>query len=379
MPGSWLPRGVAEQVAAAGALVWLRRRRAYQPRPPGSADRDDLDIAPLPTTVTTVQAALAEQPHQLPTPPLVTRKPRSLRPRSPVFRPPRSGSPEPVPWPPRGRMLVTVLLTGHRPPAVPLVITRAALTSLLGPAAAQVRQPMLGLRVVSSIDEAVTFLESPANRHAVQVRDESEHREDGRALTAHAPVVIVEHTRSPAAKRLAAVVAAQAGSALVLGPWPAGRTWQVDAAGHTHDPHQPGWAGPRLCILDAVAATDLLTVIGHIDPAPPPLPTPALAPRPVPPRQRLPHQSSGRDTGPSRRRLKLRVLGEPLLLVDGEPLTIRRTAAMQALVFLAAHPDEADSGQLVEALWPGPPRHTLTAGSTRPSASCGAPSEPHAG
>ncbi|MFD0786029.1 hypothetical protein ACFQZ8_19175, partial [Micromonospora azadirachtae] len=33
--GGWLPREVAEQISAAAALVWLRRRRAYRPHPSG--------------------------------------------------------------------------------------------------------------------------------------------------------------------------------------------------------------------------------------------------------------------------------------------------------------------------------------------------------
>ncbi|KAB1925837.1 hypothetical protein F8280_11240, partial [Micromonospora noduli] len=33
VPGGWLPRDTAESVAAAAALLWLRRRRDYRPRP----------------------------------------------------------------------------------------------------------------------------------------------------------------------------------------------------------------------------------------------------------------------------------------------------------------------------------------------------------
>ncbi|WP_238453415.1 BTAD domain-containing putative transcriptional regulator [Micromonospora sp. ATA51] len=60
------------------------------------------------------------------------------------------------------------------------------------------------------------------------------------------------------------------------------------------------------------------------------------------------------------RRLDLRVLGEPTLLINGEPLTIRRSAALQALVFLTVHHYGASSRQLVEAIWPGLPAHSLT-------------------
>ncbi|WP_124775590.1 AfsR/SARP family transcriptional regulator [Micromonospora inaquosa] len=54
-------------------------------------------------------------------------------------------------------------------------------------------------------------------------------------------------------------------------------------------------------------------------------------------------------------------MGEPTLLVDGEPLTIRRSAALQILVFLAtSHPTGANTSQLADAIWPGVPRRSLT-------------------
>ncbi|MEU0962619.1 hypothetical protein ABZ328_24225 [Micromonospora aurantiaca] len=48
------------------------------------------------------------------------------------------------------------------------------------------------------------------------------------------------------------------------------------------------------------------------------------------------------------------------MLIDSKEVTIRRSAAMQILVFLAVHPDGATTTQLVHALWPGLPAHTVT-------------------
>ncbi|MGS2619783.1 AfsR/SARP family transcriptional regulator [Micromonospora sp. LZ34] len=368
--GGWLPREVADQVAAAGALVWLRRRRTYRPRPPGPSAREDQDLAPLPATALAVQAALADRPQ--PAADAATTGGTSSG-RMPALIPGLLAAGIALTGPgalaaARG-LLITVLLTGQRHPAsmAPLVITRTALTSLLGSAAEISRRIPARLEVVSSVDEAVQVLESRATGHARHGLSESERPANGPTIAADAAaVLIVEEPPSGAvAERLAAVSAAGAGTVVVLGGWSAGTSWQVDAAGHTHDPSRPGWAGPRLCVLDAVAATDLLTVIAHTEPAPPEPPTPNPSQRAVASSgRRVPRQVTRQDARPRPgapgRRLELRVLGEPMLLADAEPLTIRRTAAMQALVFLAAHPHGADSRQLVDALWPGLPRHSLT-------------------
>ncbi|WP_236647900.1 AfsR/SARP family transcriptional regulator [Micromonospora sicca] len=372
--GGWLPREVAEQVSAATALVWLRRRRAYRLRPPASPGRDDPDLMPLPATVAVVQAALA---------PDGTHSPPSAEP-TPAFTGDASGAlPGPVAgFPPAGvgltgpgalaaarGVLVTVLLAGVRHPsdAAPLVITHTALTALLGSAAETVRQRLPGLRVAATVEDAVAFLESPNGGGPTHPATQPGERHEGNTPAGVRPVLIVEAPPAPAvAGRLAVAGAAVV---VVLDAWPAGVTWQVDAAGHTLDPGKPTQAGPRLCVLDPVATTDLLTVIGHAHPPSPDTRPHNSSERAVTPsRPRVPRQATSDETT-SRprvtatavaRRLDLRVLGEPTLLLDGEPLTIRRSAALQTLVLLAVHRDGASSRQLVEAIWPGPPAHTLT-------------------
>ncbi|MDZ5447246.1 BTAD domain-containing putative transcriptional regulator [Micromonospora sp. 4G57] len=359
LSGGWLPREVAEQVALAGALVWLRRRRAYRP---GLAGRDDADLSPLPATAAAVQAALVDHPAS---------RPNAVPAEAsvPVATATISGLPAagvgligPGALAAARGLLVTVLLTGQNRPAVPLVVTRAALSTLVGTAAEAIRHRPPHLQVMPTLHDAVKLIESSPTRHAGLEREKPQRRENVAAVTGEpAAVLIVDSPSGALAQRLAGLCAAGASNVVVLGQWPAGASWHVDAAGHTHDPRRPGWAGPRLCVLDTVAATDLLTVMGHIDPAPPTAPDPQRSHRPLPLSPRIPRQAS-RDTraGSGGRRIQLRVLGEPMLSVDGATLTIRRAAALQALVFLAAHPAGAHSGQMVEALWPGLPRHSLT-------------------
>ncbi|WP_236648450.1 BTAD domain-containing putative transcriptional regulator [Micromonospora sicca] len=370
--GGWLPRGVAEQVGAAAALVWLRRRRAYQPRPPGSEGRDEPDLTPLPAAVAAVQAALATgntHPSSAEPAPAVTGDASGVLPAPVAGLPPTGvGLTGPGALAAARGVLVTVLLAGlrHPPGAAPIVITHTALTTLLGPAAETVRHRLPGMRVATAVDDAVALLESSASP-TCPATPPAQRQEGAPPVGAHTPpVLIIEALLTPAtADRLAAAVTVGAGVPVVLGEWSAGVTWQVDAAGHTHDLRQLTQAGPRLCVLDQVATTDLLTVIGHAHPPPPHA---RLHHSPEPPRPRVPRQATGAETTSRPQattsvesgQLDLRVLGEPTLLVQGEPVTIRRSAAMQILVVLTVHRGGASSKQLVEAIWPGLPAHSLT-------------------
>ncbi|SIR90659.1 transcriptional activator domain-containing protein [Micromonospora avicenniae] len=365
--GGWLPREVAEQISAAAALVWLRRRRAYRPHPPGQQGREDPDLVPLPATVAAVRNALADHP----SPPTGAADTSA---GSPQGQPAALGA-----LPPAGAgftgpgalaagrgLLVTTLLAGQRHPGVSLVITRTVLASLLGSAPDALTQRLPGLAVVDGIDEASRFFTLPsAGRGHGGQNHVKRHAEQTTHIVRPAPALIVDEAAATGNPEALADVAITAGTVVVLGRWPAGQTWQVDLAGHTSDRGATGRAGPRLCVLDQVTATDLLTVIAHADQTPPdpvaadPMPRSALEPVPCLRRQPHRHEPGARPGGGSRR-LELRVLGEPALLVDGQPLTVRRSAAMQVLVLLAAHPDGANTQHLTDAIWPGLPRRSLT-------------------
>ncbi|SCL26441.1 Bacterial transcriptional activator domain [Micromonospora nigra] len=339
--GGWLPREVAEQVAAAAALIWLRRRRDYVPRPPGPHRRQEPDTEALPPTVTAVQAALADAP----APPAAQMPADSLAALTGILPAGGLGLTGPGALPIGRGLLVTVLLAGPRHPNTTLVTTRTTLTSLLGPEAETLGRRLPHLTIVEDLDDAARIIESADTSRIVILAADDYDRHDMTHLISAA---------TTGASRL-----------VVLGEGPGGPTWHADSTGHLHDPSRPETPRPRLCVLDQVAATDLLTIIAHPDPTPPALsaPRPHLPPA-MPPGPRLPRQTTrGKQPRPStapRQRLQLRILGEPTLLIDGEPLTIRRSAALQILVYLATHPTGADTRQLTEAIWPGLPRRSPT-------------------
>ncbi|WP_233512238.1 AfsR/SARP family transcriptional regulator [Micromonospora deserti] len=353
--GGWLPRDAAEQLAAAAALVWLRRRRDYQPRP---TSRDDTDLAPLPPTVAAVQAALADTP----TPPaaLTTNGISALVEVLPAGGVGLTG---PGALPIGRGMLVTALIARNRHPTTSLITTKAALASLLGPAAETLGR-RLPLTIADSLDELVRLVHAAnhsADPYTTMQRQDAAPREAG-----HRQIVLLDEGDGDETQVKHVVEASVATAAVVvaLGDWP-GPTWHADSAGYLHDPHQADGNGPRLCVLDQTAATDLLTIIALPDPAPPDPTTPRSSlPRAGSPDPRLPRQATRHEPRLQphvpRQRPYLRVLGDPQLLIDGEPLAIRRSAALQILVYLATHPTGADTAQLTDAIWPGLPRRSLT-------------------
>ncbi|MEV1321275.1 tetratricopeptide repeat protein [Micromonospora arborensis] len=340
VPGGWLPRDTAESVAAAAALLWLRRRRDYRPRPLSPNAPDEPHTARLPSAVAAVQAALADAP----APPSAPAPSDSFTALVGVLPTGGLGLTGPGALPIGRGLLLTALLAGQRHSAPTLVITRAALTNLLGPDAAPLVRRLPQLTIVEGLGDATRLVEGSDRRTIVILAEDDCDADD--------------------APHLAGVTAAHAGRLVVLGGWPTGRTWHAEATGHLHDPTRPEDSAARLCVLDQVTAVDLLTVIAHPEPTRPSPALPRTPPPAVTPRPRLPRQSTRgtphRPPAAPHQRLHLRVLGEPTLLIDGEPLTIRRSAAVQVLAFLAAHPTGADTRELTAAIWPGLPRSSLT-------------------
>ncbi|MBQ1052740.1 hypothetical protein KBX50_30330 [Micromonospora sp. C51] len=332
VPGGWLPSQVAEQVGAAASLMWLRRRRAYRPAHPGQTGPVADELAPLPATVTEVQAAIATHDK-----PALTRA--------------AAGGILPEGFPPAGAsilgpgaaaaargLLVTALLARLRDHTAPeVVVTRDAVAALLGPAAPRLR-PGPGLRIADDADHAAALLSAATAPIAAGG--------GGRPRS-------VLMLAAPPSGRLTDILTAGPVTAVVVASWPHAPVWHVNADGHTTTDAGDGRvAGPRMCVLDPLATTDLLIVTGHAHPAPHTTPTQPRIPRQTGP------QPAPVDPGP---RLQVRVLGEPDLLFDGAPLPVRRSAALHAVVYLAVHAGGVDSQQLAEALWPGLPAHRLTA------------------
>ncbi|MFE7872007.1 hypothetical protein ACFUYE_16840 [Micromonospora humida] len=351
--GGWLPRDVAEQVTAAAALVWLRRRRDYQPHP---THPDDTDLTPLPPTVTAVQAALADTP--TPPPSDESAAPFEALPAGGV------GLTGPGTLPVGRGLLVTAILAGQRHSSTTLIVTKATLALLLGPAAETLGR-RLPLTIVDTADDATQLLRptSPVAGEAIPGQRQGE-TSSGHG---HRKMVLLNgHDGSEQQmKHLAETGTATAALVVILGEQPDGPNWHADSTGHLRDPHHPDMPNPRLCVLDQIATTDLLAIIASPDSAPPRPdngrpPLPYAGPPELPrPRQAARHEPPRLSIAP-RQRLHLRVLGDPQLLIDGEPLTIRRSAGLQVLVYLAVHPTGADTARLTEAIWPGLPRRSLT-------------------
>ncbi|MCP3785267.1 hypothetical protein NLX85_18030 [Micromonospora sp. A3M-1-15] len=348
LPGGWLPDTTAQQVAAAAALVWLRRRRAYQP---GQPSTDASDLTPLPATITAVREALTEaDTRQLPAIPASAALPALPRPCVALTG---DGAADAA----RG-ILLTRLLAALRDPqdTTRLLITHTALTTLLPDLPTDTQIP--GLRVVDTIDQAAALLASLINAPPAP----------GGGAGHPDLLLITDPPNAPTAAQLGTLH--QAGATVVmLGAGPSGTSWSIDRHGHIRDEHT-GRAGPRLCVLNRTAATDLLAVIAHparerqhpvTEPAPPQLQPAETGHARIPRQAGSDRRAAAPDipvvTNP---RLHVRVLGRPALLADGEPVTIRRSAALQVLVFLAVHPDGATTTDLVQAIWPGLPAHTVT-------------------
>ncbi|MEU0962620.1 hypothetical protein ABZ328_24230 [Micromonospora aurantiaca] len=147
VPGGWLPNDTAHHIAAAAALVWLRRRRAHQP---GQPDTDATQLTPLPTTVTAVQAATADQP---PPPAATTGTMQAPLPPAGI-RLAGDGADHAA----RG-LLITRLLTALREPTgtTLVIVTSNAIARLL-PTIAETAATIPGLHVVDTLEQAAALL-----------------------------------------------------------------------------------------------------------------------------------------------------------------------------------------------------------------------------
>ncbi|MEU9507135.1 hypothetical protein AB0D32_12730 [Micromonospora sp. NPDC048170] len=317
VPGGWIPADTAHQIAAAGALVWLRRRRAYQPQPLGRR-RDDSDLAALPPTVTAVQATLAATPATPAPPPVIPTGGIGLT---------GPGAADAA----RG-ILLTTLLQALRPtgrPTTTVVTSRTDLHTLLGPHTPPLHD-LPGLTVTDTSDDAITTLTHP--------RDLSE-----------APPTLLTHTPTDLTTAVRLSTALTNTTGVLIGTWTYGPTWHIEPDGHTHPGN--GHRQTRLCVLTATAARDLLAVLAPTTPT-----TAAVA---AVPRQRPPAPTPPPEP-PLLKPFTLQVLGNPTLRADDKPIPIRRSAALQVLVALALHPDGVTTRELVTAIWPGLAPHAVT-------------------
>lgn len=353
VPGGWVPQDTAEQIAAAGALLWLRRRRTYRPAGPNLA-RGDTDLAPLPPVVTAAQAAVAAQPAR---PDDSTAAAGRKDDHRTVFPPGGVGLTGAGAADAARGILVTAALQALRAPAAAarVVTTRAAIDALLAPQAKMA--PVAGIHVAATLDDAVVAATTSTSQPASADREQATGRQTVLLLT-QAP------TDPEVRSRLIQAAGHPDLTVVILEDWPTGDTWNVDSSGHIHSQHHPDRHGWRMCVLDTVAARDLLAVISPPNsPATADQTSPRLVLAPLVPKPQTPARTSD-DSGAKRQpdapKLRIRVLGGVTVTFQNTPVTIRRSAALQALVFLAVHPQGATGRDLIEAIWPGPPAHRVT-------------------
>jgi len=349
--GGWIPATTAQQVAATVSLMWLRRRRGYRPGPHSREHRDDADLQPVPAAVATIAAAY---PHDNTTTPASSAAGELLA--LDQFPTTGVGLAGPGAAAAARGLLVTALLTNTAGSAapVPVVTTRDDLAELLArPPADLPRVP--GLHLTDDLDAALHHLRRVRPRLG-----------DSYTSAPRRPLVLLTH--GPAAsvgRRRLHDVSADNDRVIVTVGADQGTVWHVAVDGTVHS-SQGGDEPRRLCVLGAQTAADLLTLIAQardpvIDGTPPTTPTverdaAEVAPDREPATAKPDPLPANASTAPA----QLTLLGSCDLRIHGAAVTLRRSAALQIVVFLAVHPEGATGRQLIEAIWPGLRPGTIT-------------------
>lgn len=353
--GGWVPQQTADDVAAAAGYVWLRRRRVYRPHPSKTGHNDDLQTLPP------VAAYLQDIAHTHGSPHTTT----GHRPGEPltINHLPAAGVGLTGPGAEdaaRGLLVTTLLPAPPHPPTVRIVTTQTTLEQLLG-ADTSATWGLAGLHVATSIDAALAYADNEDARRT----QTSPSTPNGDEPPERPPLVLLLQAPSDAvsASRLTQTLARASYTAALLGAWPAGTTWYVNADGNARAPLAPLRTPSRMCVLGDCTAVDLLTVARHAYGTPSPTP-PSHADRqdqrPPPPPMPLTAAPGAVKNSAAPPLLSLKLLGRPALAYYDEPVKLRRSAAMQILVHLAVHPHGATSAGLGQALWPGERPTTVT-------------------
>lgn len=268
----------------------------------------------------------------------------------------------------RGLLTTALLTAASSTQPTQVIITAAALATLLE-SAPPVAAAVPALTVVTDLQQATELLERHAlDRARRTTTTPAGHGAAPSATSTMWPTLILI-AQAPADTALAARLAVAllcnhlGINGALLGLWPHGRTWHVDEGGHARREDTTGEDLGRLCVLSPTATTDLLNLIrtAHTDPpahsnqTSTSIPRPAARDRP-PAAAPTPADDTSAHTG-----LRIQILGPPAVCLTDPaqtPVPIQRSAALQALVYLAVHRDGATTNQLIAALWPGPrPAH----------------------
>ncbi|MBT8227218.1 MAG: LysM peptidoglycan-binding domain-containing protein, partial [Dactylosporangium sp.] len=384
--GSFLPWSLAAAITAAAAAVWLQRRRHFRPQtnPPEP-------LVPLPAAVTDIQRLTHQH-----TPP-------------PADEGEQAAAVPPQPPPPTGGIglrgagaaaaaraaLVTALAAGG--PADPdgrveVIIDTATVSTLFAttpPAFLAADRPSWPrLHLVADLDHALTLIDTRL-LHRARILDEHSLTDLGTLLQqvpdeeALPPILLICHAPPPEATmrtRTSLSLGIDLGvSALLLGQW-APASVEVAADGRTSaDTATVEAVGERMAVLDTATALAILVTLheaqtGHRATRTGAEPDAAAAQRPP-----LDHPVAGpgpgaehpADTEPLRRpdqppptpdpppgdetprtKARLRVLGTPQVEDVTRPGRPLRGKAAEMAVYLACHPDGADTETIAEYLVP---------------------------
>ena len=382
--GSFVPWTLAAAIVAAAAMVWLQRRRRFIP---GEVDEDD-EPPEIPPPVLELHRQVARKP-DLPTPSDLAERAAAV-PALPLLPPGGVGLVGDGAHAAARAALVSTLASGG--PREPdhrgeVIIDGTTLTTLIGADAAALG-PWPRLHVADDIDHALSILDARL-LHRARVLDEHsltdvdslrERAPDEEALP---PVLLICET-PPAGARMRARVSFGLGngldmSALLLGEWPHGSTVNVTADGHTRIVDGPAVEaiGERVAVLDTAETVAILTTLreAHTGEPPNPVLRPPVAPRPPAPASQsaamAPAPASEPATSPEqagppgnpldapqptggtpRTKVHLRVLGAPTVEDITLPGRDLRGRAAELAVFLACHPDGADTETIAVHLVP---------------------------
>jgi DNA-binding SARP family transcriptional activator len=373
--GSFVTWSLAAAITAAAALVWLQRRRRYVP------GRDESDLAELPPPVVELQRQIARHRPDKPASEDLAERAAAV-PALPTVQPGGVGlHGDGAPAAARAA-LVSALASGgpHDPDRRgEVVIDRTTLTTLFGEDA-DTLGPWSRLHVADDLDDGLANIE-PRLLHRARVLDEHSLtdldtlRERVPDEEPFPPVLLICHTPPPAQSTRARVTLGLGGgldvSALLLGEWAHGPTIDVAADGRTRPIDGPPVDGisERVDVLDAKSALAILATLreAHTGQAPqtitiPKQRTPDRPTPPTPPRTDDAAQETATGRGASGppvpdsqeqvTRASLRVLGSPRIeniTLPGRPL---RGKAAELAVYLACHPDGADTRTIGEHLAP---------------------------
>jgi DNA-binding SARP family transcriptional activator len=372
--GSFVPWALAAAIVAAAAMVWLQRRRRFVPTDGGEDDNPPQ----LPPPVVELHRQVTRNP-DLPTPSDLAERAAAV-PALPLLPPGGVGLVgDGAHAAARAALISTLASGGPRDPdrRGEVVIDGTTLTTLIGANAAALG-PWPRLHVADDLDHALSILDSRL-LHRARVLDEhsltdlDSLRERAPNEEALPPVLLICETPPPGARMRARISFGLGNgldmSALLLGEWPHGSTITITGDGHTRiiDGPPVDAIGERVAVLDTEQAVPILATLHEAHTGEPPNPAlraPTTPRKPTPTNdaatslegtetpQQLIDEPTDAAGGQPQPKVHLRVLGTPTVQDVTLPGRSLRGKAAELAVYLACHPDGADTETIAEYLVP---------------------------